>query len=54
MQLQHLTTIPSIPAHKIYQHVLNSTMSCLSTQNQQGTLIPSGLCLHIWEYLFQL
>ena len=26
MQLQHLTTIPSIPVHKIYQHLLNSTM----------------------------
>ena len=26
MQLQHLTTIPSIPVHKIYQHHLNSTM----------------------------
>ena len=26
MQLQHLTTIPSILVHKIYQHLLNSTM----------------------------
>ena len=26
MQLQPLTTIPSIPVHKIYQHLLNSTM----------------------------
>ena len=26
MQLQHLTTIPSIPVHKVYQHLLNSTM----------------------------
>ena len=24
-QLQHLTTIPSIPVHKIYQHLLNNT-----------------------------
>ena len=24
MQLQHLTTIPSIPVHKIYQHLLNT------------------------------
>ena len=24
-QLQHLTTIPSIPVHKIYQHMVNST-----------------------------
>ena len=26
MQLWHLTAIPSIPVHKIYQHLLNSTM----------------------------
>ena len=26
MQLQHLTTIPSIPVHMIYQHLLNSAM----------------------------
>ena len=26
MQLQHLTTIPSIPVHKVYQHLLNSAM----------------------------
>ena len=26
MQLQHLTTIPSIPVHEIYQCLLNSTM----------------------------
>ena len=26
MQLQHLVTIPSIPVHKVYQHLLNSTM----------------------------
>ena len=26
MQLQYLTTIPSIPVHKVYQHLLNSTM----------------------------
>ena len=26
MQLQHLTTVPSILVHKIYQHLLNSTI----------------------------
>ena len=26
MQLQHLTIIPSIPEHKIYQHLLNNTL----------------------------
>ena len=25
MQLQHLTTIPLIPVHKIYQHIINCT-----------------------------
>ena len=25
MQLQHLATIPSIPVHKVYQYLLNST-----------------------------
>ena len=25
-QLQHLTTIPSIPVHKVYQHLLNSSL----------------------------
>ena len=26
VQLQHLATIPSIPVHKVYQHLLNTTM----------------------------
>ena len=26
VKLQHLTTIPSIPVHKIYQHLLNNTL----------------------------
>ena len=25
-QLQHLVTIPSIPVHKVYQHLLNNTL----------------------------
>ena len=25
-QLQHLVSIPSIPVHKVYQHLLNSTL----------------------------
>ena len=41
MQLQHLTTIPLIPVHKIYQHLLK-------------TLIPFRFCLHTQEYTFQL
>ena len=39
MQLQHLTTIPSIPVHKIYQHLLNSTMPVvpLNTESTGNT-----------------
>ena len=29
MQLQHLATIPSIPVHKVYQYLLNSTMQLI-------------------------
>ena len=28
-QLQHLTTIPSILVHKIYQHMINSTQNIM-------------------------
>ena len=56
MQLQHLTTIPSIPVHKIYQHLLNSTMPVVpfNTESTGNTEFPSGLCLHFQEYTFQL
>ena len=29
MQLEHLAIIPSIPVHKIYQHLLNSTIPAM-------------------------
>ena len=29
IQLQHLTTIPSIPIHKVYQHLLNNTLPAI-------------------------
>ena len=29
MQLQHLTTIPSIPVHKIYEHIINGTQQIM-------------------------
>ena len=55
IQLQHLTTIPSISVHKFTSiFSIAPYQSCPLIQNQQGTLIPSGLCLHIWEYTFQL
>ena len=39
MQLQHLTTIPSIPVHKIYQHLLNSTTPIVpfNTESSEDT-----------------
>ena len=39
MQLQHLTTIPSIPVHKVYQHLLNNTLSIIpfDTESTENT-----------------
>ena len=39
MQLQHLTTIPSIPVHRVYQHLLNSTMPIVpfNTESSEDT-----------------
>ena len=39
MQLQHLTNIPSIPLHKIYQHLLNSTLPIIpfNTESAENT-----------------
>ena len=39
MQLQHLATILSIPVHKVYQHLLNSTMPLVpfNTESPDGT-----------------
>ena len=34
MQLQHLATIPSIPVHKVYQHLLNSTMPLVPSNTE--------------------
>ena len=41
IQLQHLTTIPSIPVHNVYQHLLNSTLPIIpfnteSTENNDS------------------
>ena len=39
MQLQHLTIIPSIPVHKVYQHLLHSTMPIVpfNTESSEDT-----------------
>ena len=53
MQLQHLTTIPSIPVHKIYQHLLNTTLPIIpfdkeSTENTASIwtlfVTPGNIC----------
>ena len=44
MQLQHLTTIPSIPVHKFYQHLLNSTMPLVPFNTE-----PSGNTDSLWS-----
>ena len=43
MQLQHLTTIPSIPVHKVYQHLLNSTMPVVPFNTES-----SGNIITLW------
>ena len=43
MQLQHLTTISSIPVHKIYQHLLNSTMPIMPFNTEL-----SGNTVSLW------
>ena len=39
MQLQHLTTIPSIPIYKVYQHLLNNTLPAIpfNTESTENT-----------------
>ena len=39
MQLQHLTTIPLIPVHKVYQHLLNNTLPAIpfETESTENT-----------------
>ena len=57
VQLQHLTTVPSIPVHKIYQHLLHNTLPIMpfdmdeeSTEHTDST----GLCFHTQGYTLQL
>ena len=44
MQLQHLATISSIPVHKVYQHLLNSTMPLVPFNTE-----PSGDTDSLWS-----
>ena len=53
MQLQHLTTIPSIPVHKIYQHLLNSTLPIMPFNTESTENIDSiwTLFAHLGIYV---
>ena len=54
-QLQHLVTIPSIPVHKVYQHLLNSSLQ-LRPFNTKPPEDPNTLWTLFThqEYMFQL
>ena len=43
-ELQHLATLPSIPVHQIYQHLLNNSLQ-LTPFNTQ----PSGDTNTLWK-----
>ena len=54
MQLQHLATIPSIPVHKVYQHLLNSTMQMTPFNTAPSEDTDSLWHVFIQEFTFQL
>ena len=56
MQLQHLATIPSIPVHKVYQHLLNSTMPIVpfNTDPSEDTDSLLGVFTHPGIYVSAL
>ena len=53
MQLQHLTTIPSIPVHKIYQHLHKSTLPIIpfDTESTGNTDSIWTLFAHLGIYV---
>ena len=53
MQLQHLTTIPLIPVHKVYQHLLNSTLPIIpfDTESTENTDSVWSLFAHLGIYI---
>ena len=53
-QLQCLTTIPSIPVHKIYQHIINNTQMIMPFDTDDESPLQSGLCFHIQGCTLQL
>ena len=53
MHLQHLTTIPSIPVHKIYQHLLNNILTIIpfDTESMENTGSIWTLFAHLGIYV---
>ena len=55
VQLQHLTTIPSIPVHKIYQHLLNNNLPIMPFDIAKESTEHTGsiwtLFSHPWIYI---
>ena len=53
MQLQHLTTIPSIPVYKICQHLLKSTIPAMpiNTESTGNTDSLWTLFTHLGIYI---
>ena len=56
IHLQHLVTIPSIPVHKVYQHLLNSTMQLtpFNTKPSEDTDSLWGVFTHPGIYISAL
>ena len=55
VQLQHLTTIPSIPVNKIYQHLLNNTLPIMPfDMDKESTKHTSSIHFHTQGYILQL
>ena len=54
LQLQHLTNIPSIPVHKVYQHLLNNTLPAIlfNTESTENTDSIWTLFTHLRIYIF--
>ena len=56
-QLQHLTTIPSLPVHKIYQHILNNTSPIIPSDMDEESTEHTNLIwtlFHIQGCMLQL
>ena len=55
-QLQHLATIPSIPVHKVYQHLLNSSLQLtpFNTKPSEDTNTLWNLFTHPGIYVSAL